>query len=58
MKKMLAALTASVMTFSVLCASSLAVPAEKIAAADTVKIMPVGDSITEGAGDAGGVSIP
>ena len=54
MKKLLAAFTASVLTFTVLFSSSLSVPSAETAAADTVKIMPVGDSITNGDGDPGG----
>ena len=51
---MISNLTASITTLATLFSVSVSAPAAEVAAAGTVKIMPVGDSITDGVGDTGG----
>ena len=54
MKKLLSALSASVLAASTMLSSALIGPVQTVSAADQIKIMPVGDSITNGDGDPGG----
>ncbi len=54
MKKLLSILSASALTAATLFSSAFFKPAQEAEAADTIKIMPVGDSITNGDGDPGG----
>ncbi len=54
MKKLLSILSASVLAAATLLTSDLLKPAQEVKALDQVKIMPVGDSITNGDGETGG----
>ena len=54
MKKLLSILLASVLAATTLLTSDFLKPAQEVKALDQVKIMPVGDSITNGDGEAGG----
>ena len=54
MKKMLSILSASVLTAATLFASAAGKPMQIAEAAGTIRIMPVGDSITNGDGETGG----
>lgn len=54
MRKLLSILSASVLTATTLFASALFKPTQVAEAADQIKIMPIGDSITNGDGETGG----
>ena len=54
MKKLLSLLSASALAATTLFSASLFQPVQEVTAADQVKIMPVGDSITNGDGETGG----
>lgn len=54
MKKLISLLSASVLAATTLLSSASFKPAQEVRAADPIKIMPVGDSITNGDGETGG----
>ncbi len=54
MKKLLAFLSASVLTAATLFTAPFSKPTQVVEAADKIKIMPIGDSITNGDGETGG----